>query len=42
MANRGALCKETAAHSEIFTREYSMATVQLDCKAWKRTITQKN
>lgn len=38
----GALCKETAANSEIFTREYSKASVQLDCKAWKGTITMKN
>ena len=38
----GALCKETAANSEIFTREYSKASVQLDCKAWKGTVTMKN
>ena len=35
----GALCKETAADSEIFTREFSKATVQLDCKQWKGTVT---
>ena len=38
----GTLCKETATNSEVFTREYSKATVQLDCKAWKGTITKKD
>jgi hypothetical protein len=37
-----ALCKETAAESEVFTREYSKASVQLDCKAWKGTVTLKD
>jgi hypothetical protein len=30
-----------AAGSEVFTREYSKATVQMDCKAWKGSITMK-
>ena len=35
------LCKETSAGSEVFTRDFSKATVQMDCKAWQGTITMK-
>ena len=34
-------CKETSAGSEVFTRDFSKATVQMDCKAWQGTITMK-
>ena len=37
----GQLCKETAAGSEVFTREYTKSTVSLDCKAWKGSIKMK-
>ena len=36
-----ALCAETAAGSGIFTREWTKATVQMDCNAWKPTITMR-
>lgn len=32
-------CHETSPGSEVFERKWSKATVQLDCKAWKGTIT---
>ena len=35
------LCKETAANSGIFTRDYSKATVQMDCNTWTPTIKMK-
>ena len=40
-AGEAGLCKETSAGSEVFTREYSKATVQMDCKEWKGEITMK-
>ena len=36
------LCRETAPNSGVFTREWSKATVTMDCKAWKGTITKKD
>jgi hypothetical protein len=38
-AGAAGLCKETAPGSEVFTRKYSKATVELDCKAWHGKIT---
>ena len=35
------VCRETAANSGIFVREWSKASVQMDCNAWKPTITMK-
>lgn len=35
------LCKETASGSEVFTREYSKAIVQMECKVWKGSIVMK-
>ena len=35
------LCHETAGGSGIFTRDYSRATVQMDCTAWKGSVTMK-
>ena len=35
------LCKETAANSGIFTREFTKATVQMDCNTWTPTIKMK-
>ena len=40
-AGAAGLCKETAAGSEVFRREFSRATVQMDCKQWKGSITMK-
>ena len=40
-AGAAGLCKETAAGSEVFRREFSKATVQMDCKQWKGSITMK-
>ena len=36
------LCKETAPNSGVFVREYTKATVQMDCNSWKPTITMKH
>merc|ERR1711862_808553 len=36
------LCKETAPNSGIFTRDYSKATVKMDCNAWEGSITMKS
>ena len=36
------LCKETAAGSGVFVREWTKATVQMDCKTYTPTITMKN
>jgi hypothetical protein len=36
------LCKETAPNSEIFTRDWSKASVKMDCKAYEATITMKS
>ena len=35
------ICKETAVNSSVFVREYSKATVQMDCRSWQPTITFK-
>jgi hypothetical protein len=35
------LCRETAPGSEIFTRDFSKSTVQMDCHSWKGAITMK-
>ena len=35
------LCSETAPGSGVFTREYSKATVQLDCGTWTGSIVSK-
>lgn len=35
-------CKETAAGSGVFTREWTKASVQIDCKSWTPTITMKH
>ena len=32
-------CVETAPNSSIFTREYTKATVQVDCAKWEGTVT---
>jgi hypothetical protein len=35
------LCAETTAGSGIFLREWSKATVQMDCNTWTPSITMK-
>ena len=35
-------CRETAPGSGIFTREWSRASVKIDCNTWKPTITMKD
>ena len=35
------VCKETAPNSGIFTREWSKASVKMDCTSWTPTITMK-
>ncbi len=35
------LCKETSSGSGVFTRDWTKATVQLDCNTWTPTITLK-
>ena len=35
------LCTETAPNSGIFTRDWTKATVQMDCNTWTPTITLK-
>lgn len=35
------LCAETARGSGVFTREYSKASVAMDCTTWKGTVTMK-
>jgi hypothetical protein len=35
------VCKETAPKSGIFTREWSKASVKMDCATWTPTITMK-
>lgn len=35
------LCQETAPNSGVFTRDWTKATVQLDCNTWTPTITLK-
>eukprot|EP00326_Haptolina_ericina_P001279 CAMPEP_0181224288 /NCGR_PEP_ID=MMETSP1096-20121128/31037_1 /TAXON_ID=156174 ORGANISM="Chrysochromulina ericina, Strain CCMP281" /NCGR_SAMPLE_ID=MMETSP1096 /ASSEMBLY_ACC=CAM_ASM_000453 /LENGTH=399 /DNA_ID=CAMNT_0023317341 /DNA_START=91 /DNA_END=1290 /DNA_ORIENTATION=- len=36
------LCRETAPGSEMFVREWTKATVQMDCRTWTSTITMKS
>ena len=35
------LCKETAANSGVFEREWTKANVSMDCNSWTPTITLK-
>ena len=35
------ICKETAPNSGVFTREWTKASVQMDCATWTPTITMK-
>jgi hypothetical protein len=35
------LCKETAPNSGVFTRDWTKATVSLDCNTWTPTIKLK-
>jgi len=35
------LCKETAANSGIFEREWTKANISMDCNSWTPTITMK-
>ena len=35
------LCTETSVGSGVFTRDWSKATVQMDCNSWTPTITMK-
>ena len=35
------LCQETAPNSGVFKREWTKATVQMDCNNWKPEITMK-
>ena len=35
------ICEETAAGSGIFRREWTKATVELDCNTWKSSISPK-
>ena len=35
------LCHETAPNSGVFARDYTKATVQMDCNTWTPTITMK-
>jgi hypothetical protein len=37
----GQLCAETAPGSGVFTRDFTKATVQMDCNTWTPTITMK-
>jgi hypothetical protein len=37
-----AYCAETEPGSGVFTREWSRASVQMDCNSWKGTITMKD
>jgi hypothetical protein len=39
--NSGEVCKETGSGTGIFTREYTKASVQMDCNKWVGTITMK-
>ena len=36
------LCRETAPGSEVFLREWTKATVQMDCRTWTATFTMKS
>lgn len=35
------LCSETAPNSGVFTRDWTKATIQMDCNTWTPTITLK-
>ena len=35
------LCTETAPNSEVFTREWSKASVKMDCKSYTGSVTMK-
>ena len=34
-------CKETAANSGVFEREWAKASIKMDCNTWTPTITLK-
>jgi hypothetical protein len=34
-------CTETATNSSVFTRQYTKATIKVDCKTLEGTITMK-
>ena len=36
------LCHETAPNSQVFTRDWTKATVQMDCNSWTPTLTLKD
>ena len=36
------ICRETAPNSGVFVREWSKATVQIDCATWTPKVTFKN
>ena len=38
----GQQCRETAPRSGVFTREWSGATVSMDCNNWSPTITMQD
>ena len=35
------VCKETAANSGVFTREWTKASISMDCNTWTPTIKMK-
>ena len=35
------ICKETAPNSGVFTREWSKASIKMNCNTWTPTITLK-
>ena len=37
-----ALCQETAPNSQVFTRDWTKATIQMDCNSWTPTLTLKD
>lgn len=39
--NGGEVCKETGAGTGIFTREWTKASVTMDCNKWEGTVTMK-
>jgi hypothetical protein len=35
------ICKETSPGSNVFVREWTKATVKVDCNTWQNSITMK-
>jgi hypothetical protein len=33
-----AICHETAGNSSVFVREFSKATIQMNCSSWQPTV----